>query len=876
MTRRIRWVAILSLFSLCALAGRSSPAEAVAEESSTSHEAGAQDDQRLWIEPGPAASGRKAVIRVRYEKDQPACEPVVFDCEVHSEVPVENASLRIQILDDDGVELYQGELPLSVDTGAKPCKFQWDAAEAPPGSYCVHLDLLRRPAFEIAHRELRVRKVSLSQLSIDLEEAESRINGLRKRLEALAAEGVKPPYAWMRLAIAKDFVDIARKWLAKEQWRRADTVIHYLRRTADSVQAHLVFGAVAPELSEPIPSPDLGQLEIRDGAFYAEGRPVFLLGACGWDQLARDISVLRSYGLNLAAFSIGPNETLAGPGQEADFRAELDPIFRRARKHNVSVAFSLSPAAMPEWAIEKYPEMAVDDQGSIDITQPGASKTLKQHIEAVVPYLAKQEMLNSLCLVKKPAFRFTGPRVRDDFLARIKEFYGDRHDLNRSWKAIFADFEDLDIGWVEANARYQQSPAYQYDWQTFHRELGAKFVLDFRGVVRRAAPSTPLQVAFADDVFEHGESKMGIDREALVHQLDLSGCCAGNLCTDQFFAMGYPQQALVYTLMKSLAPGKPVFNIEDRIIAENDLENVYDFAYVHSALWDAAISGLNASAVWVWDRSEAVPELKHNILMRPECLEAYATACLDLNRLAPIVVAFQQAVAPVAILWSAPSKIFGNGVPYLVSARDSFEGCSFSGYKVRFITEKQCVDSKLADVKVLVLPDTPAVGEDAFEVLKDYIQGGGVTVRTQSPVHYDEYGHSRRDIIGNTSRTVLVRGLNLPTEYLHAMDAVTGLDELEPIPRMTNKYGYPLEGVKSQYVEVDGQGYLYVLNIRKQPVLAYLYGSIRSGRDLIHGADAVFPAKLEPLSPMLIRLNMAEAQTTIGPVTRIAESNRGD
>ena len=878
MTRRIVWGFLVFLCCICVWAPPSFAEEAGDEAHAGPHTvvtpAEGEDDERVWIESGSMVQGRKASIVVRYPEDQPSREPVVFECEIESEVTVEEALARVTVKDRDGVVLHQGELGLGVGKGASSCRFSWDASEVSPGFYTARIEVLRRPVFVLAYRELLVRKLSLSELCADLDGAQQQIQALHERLAAFDSTEEAFPYARLRLAITEDFAPLARTAIADKQWRRADRMVEYLKRATDSVRANLVFAGAAPELVEPIPRPDLGGLCVRDGAFYAGGRPVFLMGACGWDQLAHDLPRLRRYGLNLAVVGVGPNETLANRKETAGFRKKLAPLFKAAQKNNVSVTVSLLPHAMPEWALERYPAMAQSGLGAVDIAQPGARRILAQHVRTLVPYLSKQRMLNSLCLAHKPAFRFADEEVRERFLALVRERYPDRHTLNQSWRAIFADFEDLDIGWVETGARYQESPAYQYDWQTYHQALGGEFFAWLVSQVRKSAPDTSLHVAFSGGIFEPGESKAGIDQEAVAALLDISGCCATNTRRDRFYALGYPQQALVYTLLKSLAPDKPVFNVEDRIIAENDPKTPYTFDYVHGALWEAAMAGLNASAAWVWDRSEALPELRHNILMRPECLEGYATACLDLNRLSPIVLAFQQAPAPVAIIWSTPSKIYGNGVPYLHSANQAFEGCSFSGYKVRFLTERQVLESQLADVRVLVIPETPAVSDEAFGVIRDYIRNGGVIVRTQAQIHYDQHGHSRRDILGNTARTVLVRGLNLPTEYLHAMDGVTGLGTLPPVPRTINRYGYPLEGVKSRYVELDGQGYLYVINIRKAPVAACLLGAMHSGRDLIRGRDVAFPTTLEPLDPMLIRLNMAEREGTVASVATAEVATR--
>jgi len=296
--------------------------------------------------------------------------------------------------------------------------------------------------------------------------------------------------------------------------------------------------------------------------------------------------------------------------------------------------------------------------------------------------------------------------------------------------------------------------------------------------------------------------------------------------------------------MHSIAPDKPLVNFEDKIVAETLDEIPYTAAYVYSALWDGAIAGLSASALW-----------PGHVFEHPACLDAFATANLDLNRLADIVVAFQQAPAEVAILSSLPSKIYYDGDPHLDSSRYAFEGCSFAGYKVRYLTEKECVEKKLEGVKVLVVPDTPAVTNEAFEIIKNYVQQGGIVIRTTSPILFNQWGHSRRDIIPNSSRTVLLRGENLPTEYLHSLDAVMGFGDLPEIPRVINQFNYPLEGVKSRYVEQDGQGYVFILNLRKEAVQCTLQGDRRSGRDLIRGRSVVFPMELKPLDPMLIRLD---------------------
>jgi hypothetical protein len=182
---------------------------------------------------------------------------------------------------------------------------------------------------------------------------------------------------------------------------------------------------------------------------------------------------------------------------------------------------------------------------------------------------------------------------------------------------------------------------------------------------------------------------------------------------------------------------------------------------------------------------------------------------------------------------------------------------------VRYITEEQCVNGALDGLKILVLPNTPALGDGAFQKIAEFVEAGGTVARTGTPIPYNERGFSRGDLIRNTGNTVLVRGLNLPTEYLHAMDAATVLGALPQIPRAITVQGYPVEGVKTRYVEYEGGYYIYMLNIRKEPVSVALATQVNRGRDLIQGQDVEFPATLEPLMPRLIKLEPVDLEMKV-------------
>lgn len=801
-------------------------------------------DYRVWFEPGTGDGAGRASIILDCSGSQAADAPVDLKGVIRAERPVGKVTLRFDVSNSEGASVYRGATETSLDKEEGVFHFEWDASPFPPGSYAAHFELLRPPGISIVHRDYTIRKASLSELQARFDSTERRLSEAKDRLRGLEDTGVKPPYLRMRIAIAGDYIKEARNALDAKDWPRADSVIRYIETTVETVQAQLVFGKSAPELWDAVAKPSQDAMEIRDGSFVAEGRPLFLIGAyLGDAPSAEELARIAGYGLNFATFSFGPSQTLASAADNADFRSKLDPVFSAALENRMAIMVSLAPQTMPSWAVEEFPLIAAGGAATADVTQPDACQIIERHVKTLVPYLAQQKALDGIALMENPSFKFTGEDIRLRFMRLVKEQYGDRHALNKAWKGLFADMDEVEIGWNRVNPRYQESSAYRYDWQTFHQRLGTEYTAWLRKMVRDASDK-PLMMAVADNVFAAGEAESGVDRETLLTQLDLNAVCASNGHTSPYYALEYPKSLLVYTWMRSMAPAKPVVNFDGMLTAEQASENPCSFNYIHTAVWEAAMSGMNALAL----RAELDA-------LRPESIEGYATACLDLNRLAPVVTAFQQAPAEVAIFWSMPSKIYNNGSPHLESVGFAYEGCSFSGYKIRFVTEKQCVETQLADVKVLVLPDSPAVSNDAFRVLKEYMSGGAAVVRTSFSILYDEYGHSRRDIISGTRHTVLVRGQNLPTEYLHAMDAVSAFDVLPKIPRTINASGYPIEGVKSRYLVSDGQEYLYVVSLRKERIMASLYGGPRSGRDLIHACDVSFPMKIDPLVPMLIRLD---------------------
>ncbi|HIJ73384.1 MAG TPA: hypothetical protein HPP83_04705 [Candidatus Hydrogenedentes bacterium] len=803
----------------------------------------AVDDVRVWVERTAQSEDEKLMLRVAHAEYYEGQAPLFLDCAIEGADPQLHVLARFVLFDSDGCRAHEGQLHLILKEDRTPFRFELDPGSVPSGVYLGHLEVVRPAERVVAWQEFCVEKIVGSELAAALDAAAKRAVELRHAVGSLAAS--PSPYTAVRLAIAEDFINAAQRDFDDDDWRRARATIEYLGDVLDFAASQLAPEPDAPELAGMAPREDLGTIGIRNGTFYLAGRPVFLFGVYGDDNLADELSMLRRYGLNFAVFEMAPIDTLAPDFGKKDLAAKFDPLVARAQEANIALSVSLAPHRMCDWAFEKWPEMRTADCGlmNFDLTHVGARSVLENHFRMAAAYLAEQPAVTSVCLVDAPRFRLEGEPVRNRFVRHAQDLYANRYALNTSWKTRLRDFDEVGIWWDHGR------PAYQYDWQTFHEGLASEWFAWTASLVHEAAPNMPRYAKLADDAFETGASRGGVNREGLASLMQISGCSARISNQSSRYSVGYPQQNAHFALLQSLAPDNPVLNTETHVDLAGSRGAGRVYATVYSMIWEGVMSGLDGLAVPSSESGEGAAFWRN-----PEAVDALAMACLDLNRLGDVVAACQRAPIDLGILWSMSAKIFHDGDPYLASAYRAYEGCSFSGYNVGFVSERQCLEGKLDDVRVLVLPKTPAMEERPFQAIKAATEAGAPLIRTGEPSLYDQRGYPRKGVIVPTENTVLIRGNDTPGDYLDAVDAMAGLGNLPAIPRAVNPHGYPLEGIRTRYLDLADAEYLYVLNLRKAPVMCALTGGARSGRDLIRRRDVAFPRQLDPLDPMLVRL----------------------
>jgi hypothetical protein len=807
-------------------------------------------ESRVWVRPGPMEVVGGIAVRVRHIDSVPASEPAVFEAEVHAGENARDSVVVLEIFNAVDDIVARGEAKLDLVKGINHSNFAWHPQYLADGVYTAHFYVWHPMRGRASYRNLILIKISPSLLHRELSSARESLGNLGAHITPhLRGPGVS--VLGVRFALATDYMGVAEGFGERGAWPHAVHVARYVQATVHSIRAYLTFAPHVEELLEPIPQPDMAGLRIVDGTFYAGQRPVFLFG---WNRaldVPTELGHLRRYGLNAAVLTATPEVVLAGPAGTA----ALDAAFAEAHAHNLAVtvvapigdAAPWEPFELSEAAEQLHPVQFVAAH------LPDRRGQIEQYLRALLPSLEDRPHLVSLSLADKPAFRMDGPEVKAALAGYVRALYPDRLTVNRAWQTRFSEFSEIDVWWES------QSTAYQYDWQTFQFALGRRFFEQLVLLARSRLPDTPLQLRYADNIFLPGETRLGIEHEALRNLFQISGCAVATHADDPVYALGYPHTAMTYAFLRSIAPEQPIYNTQQRLWSDAHPHVDYSFDYVHSVMWDGAIEGQDGSAI-VHALPPTRPDFDQHIYERPESFEGYVTAALNINRLAELVAAFQGAPADVAVLISLPSRILNDGLPYMASLAAAFEGASLSGRKVNFITEQQIRHGGLEHIEVLIIPNMTAISQGAFDAVNAYIARSGIVIRAGTILPYDQWGHSRRDIINRSLETIYLTESAHAAQFYHAMDAADSKPGARPVPHIVNDFGYPLEGMKSRFVRIDGVPHLYLLNLRQAPDLAHLRGPYRSGRDLIGARDVQFPMMVKPLDPMLIRLDPPELE----------------
>jgi uncharacterized protein YjdB len=560
-------------------------------------------------------------------------------------------------------------------------------------------------------------------------------------------------------------------------------------------------------------------------------------------------------------------EDLGGYSEDKEYvvstnkiESDIEQVLARGEENHVAVNLLISPHYFPAWALTKWPELNVANNGFIKFSlfQPMAKAIIEDYLRALIPMVNKYDSLHSITLSNESVYQANKDAYAlpawHDYLGQI--YNGDINQLNSVYKTSYSSFTEVPM---PANV---SATADSYDYVMFNQDYFARWHEWMAGIIHELAPNLPVHAKIMGD--PRGSLSWGVDIERFSELSQINGNDNWNYINEG--PKGFMEELSFYDLQASFKQA-PVFNSEQHLIADGDKMYTPEQAkHVRSALWQSAIHGRSGSTMWIWERTyDESSSREGSILHRPDAVAAAGRTGLDLNRLAKEVTAFQNEHPQAAILYSVAAGVFSGDYSNMMLR--SYEALSYSGHKAGFISEKQVKNGGLGAYKLLIVPYATRVDPATLTGIKQFIESGGRVLLIGSHAlelepHGAEQSASDRDYIFAHADKISAAdwtAAQLRTFLLPILQSIDPMHMLLVEPA-SGELPYNVEWRSVNY---GGRKLLNAVNYGPSPVTA----AIRSGdkqatglTNLITGeTEQLKTVELQPLTPYLFTVDSMES-----------------
>ncbi|OFX16771.1 MAG: hypothetical protein A2Z18_01595 [Armatimonadetes bacterium RBG_16_58_9] len=591
-------------------------------------------------------------------------------------------------------------------------------------------------------------------------------------------------------------------------------------------------------------------------------RPILFNGYGHFSQIRRDVDKFFSYGVNVIQPDIGPNAVFPAEGViDTGPITEDVQVLNRAASAKVADALLISPHYFPNWMLDKYPHLRKQRAGFIQfcIHAPEGQDFLRNYIATLIPAIKDKPALQSIVLSNEPVnMEEPCQYATADWHIWLQTRHGSIATLNARWGTTYSSFEGVPL----PNPMDQPQNVYRdrvpspiwMEFIRFNQESFASWHQMLADAVRQYAPDLPVHVKTMTWSFlRYNRVVDGVDPYLFAKLSDINGNDSQYWYTFGAgeFAQEWLESAMGHDLQRSVK-NAPIFDTETHVIL--DYEKRYIPArQVCAALWQSAVYGGCAQAIWVWERTFDVE--RHNvsgsIMHRPACAEAVGIVNHDLNRAAQQITAIQTAAPDVLILHSVSAMVWDKA-RYGSCMYDLYRALSFTGAKVGFVTERQLEEEIAPNGPVLFVPNVKHLSDSAFQTLQQR-QGLTVNVGDADILAYNDY---------NAQRTGQIQAESLPYAYgqttWHELwqSLISDLPAwgVHPLVQVLGANGEAVWGVMWRSANVSGGVVVSLCNYRNTPMSVRLYrgGQAQEATDVLSGQTVSGVITLQPLEVRLL------------------------
>lgn len=424
---------------------------------------------------------------------------------------------------------------------------------------------------------------------------------------------------------------------------------------------------------------------------------------------------------------------------KADVVTALDKCY----ENNMTVDLLLS---VHYWPTQILPQEVWQSNNTYwlqyNIYNEEVQKLTQVFMEGMAKTVAGHPALSSICVANEPIFKIARDQSNlPTWHEWLKKLYNNDLDaMNRAYGTEFASFDEVPLEELSENTVIHR------DYIHFNDEMFTGWHQMLADAVRKYAPDTPLHTKAMSVINGTEESWWGLDSkingginpEMLAKIFDLNGNDCWNFLYEGSTKTGISKSCL-YDMLTSFN-NAPCYNSEDHVTADRDERYTPEMApHIAADLWQGAIHGRSATAVWIWARTTSFDgDVAANIKHRPDAVALEGRTMLDLQRLSYEIEALQNQPRKAAVLYSSDSRLYTRSC--MNTIYQAYEQLSMGGIKTLFVTENMLAEGNALDgIELLVIPNAVSTTEESVSAVKKYMENGGKVVVLGDSFLYDEH-----------------------------------------------------------------------------------------------------------------------------------------
>ncbi|MCP4640258.1 MAG: hypothetical protein GY851_07500 [bacterium] len=677
---------------------------------------------------------------------------------------------------------------------------------------------------------------------------EARLPGLKDTLASACADGIPVAYPLSDLTVGELFCGWCRDDVARGRKDRALTVAQEVKDILDRAEREMQAGV-------DVPVWQVGSQVLREGSFWGTClyrgvetvRPVIFTGYGHFGGVVNALPTLQKTGSNIIQIEIGPRHVVNEDGTVRSDGIDdyILPALDRARDHGATVCLLLSPHYFPGWAVEKWPELRVDNGMFLknSLEAPQAREIYARFLRTVIPIVKDHPALHSVCLSNEPTSSGSDedPWRLPLWREYIRELHGDIATVNALYDTDYTDFDEV----PHPSRGLGANRSAFYDGIRFNQDRFSEWHAWMADIIHESAPRLACHVKVMPIVWGRRTITWGTDPWQFAELSQLNGNDCYFLPNNETapWESEWQLQNMYYDLQRSMKRA-PVFNTENHIISDRETAQVYP-GHIYTALWQGAVHGQGAETTWSWGRTyDRKSDFEGLTLHRPGCTAAHSRAGLDLMRLAPEVTAFHALKPRVAILHSNAAIVWDTG--FYPSIRKVYEALNFCGVPIGFVTDEQAAAGWLKKYDVLIVPDCAHVLGGASDAIRTWSGRGGVVVAHGTGcLAFDQYGRPSEEIPFQKQFPADREGKRLRNDLSKALRKAG----IGPETKLRGSLWRMPYGVEWRTAALNGRTLINMVNLTREPIKVALPKG--TWQDLITLGALGGSVTLDPNTPVL-------------------------